>query len=134
MIGSRKTMQKEIIFNTVKQMKNHPTAEEIYFKINGDFPNISKATVYRNLGLLALSEKITKVSMPGEPERYDYRVDYHHHLKCESCQNLIDVEIDNQNSILDNVINKDSLLINSYKITFSGLCNNCLQNSIKEEK
>lgn len=133
MKNTRNTLQKSIIFKTVQEMKNHPTAEQIYLSIHEKYPNISKGTVYRNLNFLVANKQINRVSMPGEPDRFDYRVDQHHHFKCESCQKIIDVEVDTKNNILETIKNNDDLLINSYEIVFNGKCNNCLHNSIKEE-
>lgn len=130
---TRNTLQKTIIFKTVQEMKNHPTAEQIYLKINKKYPNISKGTVYRNLNLLVSNGQINRVSLAGEADRFDFRIDHHHHLKCEMCQKVTDVEVEGEN-IFQYIKNRENILINSYEITFKGICNNCLHNSIKEEK
>ena len=50
---NRNTLQRRLVLETVRRMRNHPTAEEIYLAIAAENPLISKATVYRNLKLLS---------------------------------------------------------------------------------
>ena len=50
---NRNTLQRRLVLETVRRMRNHPTAEEIYLAIAAENPLISEATVYRNLKLLS---------------------------------------------------------------------------------
>lgn len=129
---TRNTIQKSIIYETVINMHNHPTAEEIYISINKKYPHISKGTVYRNLNILADNGKINRIEIPNGSDRYDVRKDIHHHLKCITCNNVYDVEIDQKKDIMMNITNKNDFQIDSYQIIFTGKCNNCI-NKIKED-
>ena len=53
--------QREEILNVVKEMRNHPTAEEIYEISKETIPNISLGTVYRNLNTLVNEKLIRKI-------------------------------------------------------------------------
>ena len=44
--------QREAVLNALQSTKSHPTAEWVYENVKPEFPNISLATVYRNLNLL----------------------------------------------------------------------------------
>ena len=48
----RNTIQRSLVLETVGKLQCHATAEEIYEAIVHDHPNMSRATVYRNLKLL----------------------------------------------------------------------------------
>ena len=53
MTNSRNTIQRQLVLSAVRQLQNHPTADEVYQKVQKSCPTISRATVYRNLKLLA---------------------------------------------------------------------------------
>ena len=55
MTNSRNTIQRQLVLSAVRQLQNHPTADEVYQKVQKSCPTISRATVYRNLKLLANS-------------------------------------------------------------------------------
>ena len=53
MTNSRNTIQRQLVLSAVRQLQNHPTADEVYQEVQKNCPTISRATVYRNLKLLA---------------------------------------------------------------------------------
>ena len=50
---SRNTIQRSLVLEAVNRLKCHATADQIYEEIVKNHPTISRATVYRNLALLA---------------------------------------------------------------------------------
>ena len=48
-MADRKTMQKEIIHQTLRKMGCHPTAAMVYDQVHREQPTISRSTVYRVL-------------------------------------------------------------------------------------
>ena len=64
--------QREIILGVIKELKTHPTAEELYINKLKKDNKISKSTVYRNINILLESGQIKKISNPVGPDRYDY--------------------------------------------------------------
>ena len=53
MADRRNTIQKEIIYRTLCQMGNHPTAAMVYSEVHRAHPTISRSTVYRVLSQMA---------------------------------------------------------------------------------
>ena len=51
----RNTIQRLLVLETVNKLQCHATADEIYRAIVKEHPNISRATVYRNLNSLSES-------------------------------------------------------------------------------
>ena len=45
----RRTKQREVILDILKESRNHPSAEEIYIKAKMFMPKISLSTIYRTL-------------------------------------------------------------------------------------
>ena len=50
---SRNTIQRALVLEAVRSLHNHPTSADVYEAVRRTYPNISRATVYRNLGVLA---------------------------------------------------------------------------------
>ena len=65
----RYSRQRELIYDCLRGMKIHPTAEMIYQTLKPEHPKLSLGTVYRNLNQLADWGVITR--MPFHVERYD---------------------------------------------------------------
>ena len=95
---ARNTKQLQIIWDTVKDDKSHPTADQIYDRVRKKMPNISLGTVYRNLQKLVFDEKL-QVLMRGRSQHFDPLVERHQHFICELCDRVYDVLIDNQREI-----------------------------------
>ena len=68
-IHRRNTFQRQLIMEIICNVDNHPTADEIYQQILLRYSNISKATVYRNLNLLAEMGMIKKIECPDVYKR-----------------------------------------------------------------
>lgn len=115
----KNTKQKEAILEAVANMRNHPTAEEIYSSLKGDNKKLSLGTVYRNLNAFAGCGRVNKISVPNDCDRFDFRLDRHEHMQCSKCSRIFDVEADIE------VNNKSDTRITGYKIMFYGLCNDC---------
>jgi len=85
----RNTIQKGLVLSAVRSLKDHATAEEVYENIKKEYPNIGKGTVYRNLGILAEEGEIRRISLPGEPDRYDHITENknkpHHEVRLFLC-------------------------------------------------
>ena len=82
--------QRQIILDTLKNTKIHPTAEQIYEMVLKVDPKISRSTVYRNINILCENNQILKISMLVGPDRYDYIWKKHYHAICEMCGNVWD--------------------------------------------
>lgn len=90
----RYSKQRELVMQTVQQMCDHPTAEEIYDKAAQECPNLSLGTVYRNLNSLVEAGRVRRVSIPGKADRFDHTLPWHSHLYCTVCGGVTDAEVD----------------------------------------
>ncbi len=106
-------------------MQRHVTADEVYSEIIADYPNIGKGTVYRNLNILALEGKIRKVEIPDGPDRYDFTVKEHYHVRCIKCNSVSDVDIDVIHNLIDRIRTTNGMEFLGYDILFKGICKSC---------
>ncbi len=122
----RKTRQREAIWNYLKGTKSHPTAEDIYEAVKDKVPQISLATVYRNLGEMAKKGLVRELRFPGEAKaRYDADTSLHYHFKCLSCGRVFDVRL-GYIEALDGLLKQTSEFeVYGHEVSFYGLCPEC---------
>ena len=48
----KNSRQREAILSSLCSRKDHPTAEQLFLDLKGEYPSLSLATVYRNLKVL----------------------------------------------------------------------------------
>ena len=124
-MNTRNTIQKQFILNSVRELKNHPTSEEIYNYIKPNFPSISLGTVYRNLNILSENNEIQKISVIDEAIRFDHLPEDHYHFKCTKCKKLVDLDMEYDTSLDKKVAEKYNLNIIKHNIVFDGICEDC---------
>lgn len=122
---SRNTLQRRLVMETVCSMRNHPDADMIYEEISRINPFISKATVYRNLKILAKQGHILHIPMPDGADCFDFNCTPHYHIKCRKCGGVFDVDMPYQKDLCRNIANSRGFVIESHQIVFSGLCPDC---------
>ena len=119
----RHTLQKELVYETVQEMHDHPTAQAIYEKLHETHPHISRATVYRILATLAASGKILCVQTPSGANAYDYNTSDHVHLLCRGCGSVTDVVCEMPHIPLPSP--SSCYRAEGYSLIFHGLCGKC---------
>lgn len=130
--GKRNTKQRTMILDTIREMKTHPTAEELYLKLKYLLPNISLSTVYRNLDILKLMGLIKKIESAAGQSRYDGKTYEHHHAKCIQCGRIEDITgLILSNDLIEAKKHTTFRLIES-KTEFLGLCPICEEENRKK--
>ena len=97
----------------------------VYASIREEYPEISLATVYRNLAALCDSGDIIALGAKGK-ERYDGNVNYHNHFFCTQCGAVEDIMSHVEITGLDQVEDEIDGKITSASIVFRGICGKCL--------
>ena len=95
MTSRRNTIQKDLVRNTVYEMRRHVTANEVYEFIKEAYPSIGKGTVYRNLDILVEEGALRKVEVPNGPNRFDFTLKNHYHVRCIKCGSALTKPISN---------------------------------------
>ena len=99
MTSRRNTIQKDLVRNTVYEMRRHVTANEVYEFIKEAYPTIGKGTVYRNLDILVEEGALRKVEVPNGPNRFDFTLKNH----CNGVQREHNKKLNNGLPILHKV-------------------------------
>ncbi|WP_435016562.1 Fur family transcriptional regulator [Tundrisphaera sp. TA3] len=80
--GRRLTRQRAAVFAHLQAADHHPTAEDVYRRVQESIPSISLATVYKALEALVESGLATRLAGSQGSARYDGRGEHHYHLRC----------------------------------------------------
>lgn len=117
--------QREIILETLKENVVHPSADYIYGKIRDKLPNISLATVYRNLNKLAESGTIKKIEGLESADHFDHNTHEHYHFLCDECGRVYDISSTVAPDICLKVKNETGHVVKYHEVTFRGICSDC---------
>ncbi len=109
----------------LRSTSSHPTAAWLHARLLREFPQLSLATVYRNLEVLVGEGELEEVPVPGGPSRYDARLGAHHHFTCERCGRIDDLELSLPLDLASRVRRRYRLAPRRFRIDFYGLCRAC---------
>ncbi len=123
----RSTKQREYVYTALTSLY-HPTAEEVYTKLQEENPSIGRATVFRNLAILAEEGRAVKLYFPDDVTRYDPTVDGHYHFMCRRCECIIDLPATQKIPYPES----DQFTADVQDVHFYGVCRSCAQESQKE--
>ncbi len=122
----RMTKQRRIILEEIRNVRTHPTADELYQIVRKRLPCISLGTVYRNLELLATNGDILKISMAGNQKRFDGTAFPHSHVHCTRCGAVADVESAPSTDHVDlGTVTAPNFSITHSVLNFYGVCSKC---------
>ena len=121
----RSTLQRELVLSAVKELRCHATADQVYSLIASRCPTVSRATVYRNLNILAEENAILRVRVPGEAEHFDHTTGFHTHAFCEKCKKVLDVETLPLGDLTEKLTDTKGISITGYDLVFRGVCSDC---------
>lgn len=121
----RKTRQRETILRILKGTTTHPTADWIYDQARKKIPNISKGTVYRNLGLLKETGDILELDFTGMLSRFDGNTQDHYHFRCERCACIYDLDEPVDKELDSRVAQRTGFKVSYHQLEFRGLCKDC---------
>jgi Fe2+ or Zn2+ uptake regulation protein len=93
--GLKATPQRLAILRALDGDETHPTAQELYERLHGEFPTLSVATVYNTLSALTRLSRCVPLELGG-PVRFDPNVTAHDHAVCERCGRIRDVLADDE--------------------------------------
>ncbi len=117
--------QRELVLKTLQENMIHPTADCVYELVRKEIPNISLATVYRNLNMLAESGVVRRIDGLDGSVHFDHNMCNHYHFICTKCNKVYDVPYDIAPGLVEKVFNETRLYVESYDIALKGICQKC---------
>jgi Fur family peroxide stress response transcriptional regulator len=89
--GLRATPQREVVYQTLMERRDHPTADELFTRVKAKMPTISLATVYNCLETLVECDLVKQVNFEREPTRYCSNLTQHAHFIDTATGRIIDI-------------------------------------------
>lgn len=123
--GLAVTVQRRTVFEALSARRDHPTADQVYDAVRGRIPGLSRTTVYRVLEALVEAGFVRKVHHAGGVARFDPVTQRHHHLVCEACGRLVDLDDAAVPALRLPEARGSGFRIKDYSVSFLGLCGAC---------
>ena len=123
--GQRVTSQRLVIHRALREMGRHVTAEQVLDAVVPRLPGISLPTVYATLDLFEELGLVHRV--PGAPGAvlYDPRTDPHHHMVCERCGAVEDLEARVDLAASTRAARRRGFQPEGSQVVIRGLCAGC---------
>jgi Fur family peroxide stress response transcriptional regulator len=123
--GLALTIQRRAVYEELAGRKDHPTADQVYDTLHARLPGLSRTTVYRVLETLVEQGFARKVHHAGAVARFDPMTVRHHHLVCDQCGRLVDLDDVAVPGVRLPDAGRTGFEIHDYSISFTGLCRDC---------
>jgi Fur family ferric uptake transcriptional regulator len=125
--GYRLTEPRRAVAQLISAREGHFTAAELLADASVRGLAIGRATVFRMLELLTQIEALERVDLPGGGHAYVACTPsrHHHHVICESCGRVADVDDQSLASALEHVQRSTGWLVDSHRIELYGRCPRC---------
>ncbi len=124
-LPSRRTKQRQLVLEAVKNSEDHPTAAQVYQRVRRRYPGIAYATIYNALRWWVQRGELREFTFGDAAARYDRNSDRHDHAFCTRCGRLIDVSVTLPKKTLEQVRRRTGLRITVHHVQFLGLCSPC---------
>jgi Fe2+ or Zn2+ uptake regulation protein len=97
--GLRATAPRREVLRFLRSHGQHLTAADIFTRLRRARRPVSIATLYQNLQTLSAHGLLKRFAGPDGLMRYDINPSAHHHLVCERCGRITDVEISDEQAV-----------------------------------
>ena len=128
--GGRMTAQRRLILAVLAESQDHPTAEELYQRVQPKNPALNLSTVYRTLRWLEGEGLINSRHFEGEPhqDRFDPVAEQnpdHHHFRCRVCNRIIEFDAPLLEQVKQLFTRQQGGQVESAALVLYGLCADC---------
>ena len=105
---------------------SHPSAEMVHQMLQKEHPDISLATVYRNLARFKSQGLVSSVATVRGIERFDAMTHPHVHFICSGCDAVMDLpQMEIPENLSEEAEEISGCRIQGCRLTFTGLCEKC---------
>ena len=118
----RHSPKRDAILECLRSTHEHPAAEWVYAQLKPLIPDLSLATVYRNLAQFRKDGTVQVIGNVDGEERYDADLSPHSHFICRNCGKVADLPFSQVAMPDTSGVGR----MDSCSVTFYGFCNECL--------
>ena len=128
----RLTRQRLEILRVIYRTHKHVSAEDLYEMLKADGSastlRISRATVYRTLGLLAEGGFVQALDLGRDRGTlYEHTLghEHHDHMICLACGKIIEFHDDRLEEVQARAVEKHDFVATSHRLNVFGTCSRC---------
>ena len=132
--GFRFTKQRRKVFDALMAKRDHPTAVEVFMRVQDTMPTVSLATVYNCLETLTECGLVKHVNIDRQSSRYCANLEDHGHFFCDECGIVIDVPLKSSRRARDVWQVPPHAIISHEELALRGLCPDCAKGRDKSSK
>ena len=126
MEAAKQFRKRNAILACLREATCHPSAEMVYEMLQKEHPDISLATVYRNLARFKSQGLVSSVATVRGVERFDAMTHPHVHFICSRCDAILDLpQMEIPKSLNEEAEKSSGCRIQDCRLTFTGLCQEC---------
>ena len=126
-LSTKQFRKRNAILECLRNTDAHPSAEALFQMLQKEHPDISLATVYRNLTLFKQQGMIQSLGTVNGIERFDGNTQPHVHFICGSCESVLDLpELDPPESLRSAAAKATGGEVSGCQLIFTGTCQDCL--------
>ena len=119
--------KRNAILSCLRGTTAHPSAEMVHDMLQEEHPDISLATVYRNLSRFKTQGIIQSLGMIHGIERFDANTAPHVHFVCNCCSAVIDLhQMEAPQQLCSEAAHHIGGRVDSCQLMFFGICRECL--------
>ena len=120
--------KRDAILNCVRSTTAHPSADWVFEHVKEQVPDISLATVYRNLAMFKREGTIGSVCIEDGMERFDRTAEPHAHFICNGCHSVQDLmELSLSSALCKQAAETLQAEVDACHVIFRGHCTQCRQ-------
>ncbi len=127
--GMRLTHERSVIVEDVFSQHEHFDTDQIVERLTpgNTGRRVSRASVYRTVGLLEEAGLIRKVARNNERDVYEHDYGYprHDHFICDRCDTLIEFENDRVAELIEELARETGFRMTGHRLEVYGICQEC---------
>jgi Fur family transcriptional regulator, peroxide stress response regulator len=124
--GHRLTPQRLAVVRALVGSSEHPSAEQVYQRLQPEYPMMSPATVYKTIDTLKALDEVLELEFRDGPNRYDANIpNSHPHLMCTGCGRIDDLEIEDIDRLAQPALAQSGYQVLRHRLDFYGICPSC---------
>jgi Fur family ferric uptake transcriptional regulator len=124
--GVRATPRRLEVLEELARERNDVTAQALWSRLRKGSSTAGLATVYRTLALLSDAGVIDVLSHHNGEQCYRLCGEaHHHHLLCERCHRVVEVEECELDDWLNGVAKRHGFVTTDHRVEITGVCADC---------
>jgi len=127
--GVRATPRRVEVLAELARESDDATAQDLWGRLRSGNSTTGLATVYRTLALLSDAGVIDVLSHHSGEQCYRLCSEtHHHHLVCERCHRVVEVEKCDLDGWMNEAAKRHGFVATGHSVEISGICSDCRHN------